>query len=316
MLDYFPTEDSYRVHFENLRWQGTPTCPHCACEKSYKINIKGEFNGLYKCGDCRKRYTVRVGTILEGSHLPIKTWYMAIYLMSSHKHGDSTRELVNDLGITQKTAWFMQKRIHHGLGQSVEDEDQSDDLASMDETFVGGKNRNRHADKKVVKSQGRSYKDKTPVFGLIQNGKVFTKVIPDTSRETLTPIVESLVTKGATIVTDEWGGYNRLNWSYDRQIVNHRTKEYQNEGGYSTNNVENFWSHLKRGITGTYYKVSRHHLQKYCDEFSFRFNNRSSHVSVRFLTALKTTEKGRLRYKDLIIPKPVLPPMAFPELGF
>lgn len=300
MVTSLPTEEACREHYEKVMWGGVPVCPHCGGEKSYKLKTKGEFKGLYKCGDCRKRYTVTVGTIFEGSHIKLRTWYIAMYLFHMHKHGISSRTFAADLGVTQATAWYMLKRIRHACGQEIDENEKSDALCSMDETFVGGKNKNRHKDKKVPKSQGRAHIDKTPVFGFMQNGVIFTQVIPDTSSKSLGPLVRKLVPEGATIITDEWGGYNGLNEDYDRQFVNHRTKEYVNELGYSTNNVENFWSHLKRGINGNYYQVSRKHLQRYCDEFSFRFNSRKSPNSTKFIIALRSSQKGRLRYKDLI----------------
>lgn len=306
MLTCLPTKEACREHYENVMWGGVPVCPHCAGEKAYKLKVKGEFKGLYKCGDCRRRYTVTVGTTFEGSHVKLRTWYIGFYLFIAHKHGISTRTFASDLGVTQATAWYMLKRIRHACGQEIQEGEQLDALASMDETFVGGKNKNRHKDKKVPKSQGRAHIDKTPVFGLMQNGKIFTKVILDTSRKSLRPLVKSLVKEGSTIVTDEWGGYNGLEKDYDRQIVNHRTKEYKNEAGYSTNNVENFWSHLKRGINGNYYKVSRKHLQLYCNEFSYRFNTRKLSNSEKFITTLRSSQKGRLRYKDLINSKPLV----------
>lgn len=296
MIIALPDEKSCRLYLEKVRWDNAPTCPHCASQKHYKLKTKGEFKGLYKCGDCKVRYTVTVGTIFEGSHIPLKKWFIAIFLFSAHKKGISSYQIAEDLGLTQKSAWYMLSRIRHIYDCEKET---SDSIAYCDETFVGGKNKNRHKDKKVAKCQGRSFKDKTPVFGLIQDGKVYTKVIPDTKQKTLQPLIKELIQAGTTLVTDEWHGYNGLSVSYNHVYVNHSAKQYSVDG-YSTNSVENFWSHLKRGINGIYHQVSPKHLQKYCDEFAFRFNNRESESSEKFNLSLTKSSKGRLRYKDLI----------------
>jgi len=298
MLKQLPDETSCREYLENTIWQGNPVCPHCKETKQYKLNVKGEFNGLYKCGGCKKRYTIRVGTIFESSPIPLRTWFIAIFIFASHKRGISSYQLAEDLGVTQKTAWFMLSRLRASYVQAIPEKSLS--VATMDESFVGGSNKNRHKNKKVKNSQGRSYKDKTPVFGMIQDNKIYTRVIPNTQGETLKPLVKELVQAGATIVTDEWMGYTGLNADYDHQYVNHNLKQYATESGFSSNNVENFWSHLKRSIKGTYFHVSRKHLQMYCDEMSFRFNGREDNAGQKFNNSLVKMAQKRLKYKDLI----------------
>lgn len=299
MLRVLPDEKSCREYLEDVLWEGKPKCPHCEGQKAYKLNVKGEFNGLYKCGTCRKRYTVRVGTIFENSPIGLRHWFIAVYLFSSHKRGISSYQLAEDLGLTQKTAWFMLSRIRHSYKQDVPDI-QQDMVITMDETFVGGKNKNRHADKKVKQSQGRSYKDKTPVFGMMQDGKVYTKVVPDTKSMTLQPLVWELVPQGSTIVTDEWTGYAGLDRYYNQKVVNHGAKNYVTDDGYTSNPVENHWSHLKRSIIGTYYQVSRKHLQKYCDEMAFRYNEREEKPTQKFNLTLLRMGRENLKYADLI----------------
>lgn len=297
MIIALPDDDSCREYLEQIRWEGKPTCPHCADQEHYRLKVKGEFKGLYKCRSCRNRYTVTVGTVFEGTHISLRKWFIAIYLFGVHKKGISSYQLADDLGITQKSAWYMLSRIRYMY--DVESE-MSSSPAYCDETFVGGKNKNRHKDKKVVRCHGRSFRDKTPVFGIIQDGKIRTRVIPDTKKETLVPLVLELLPEGSMLITDEWQGYRSLSGSYNHVTVNHAGKQYVSEDGYSTNNVENFWSHLKRGIIGVYHNVSPKHLQKYCDEFAFRFNNRVSGPSEKFNLSLILTSKGRLRYKQLI----------------
>ena len=174
-----------------------------------------------------------------------------------------------------------------------------DGLVQADESFFGGKNKNRHADKKVFESQGRSVKDKTPVLGMIQTGgKLHTQVIPDTKAKTIKPIIEKLVTEGSIVVTDEWLGYTGLEKKYAHIVINHKNDEYV-RGAFHTNNIENFWSLLKRGIYGIYHQVSPKHLHRYCDEFAYRFNARKITDCKRFDISLKSADR-RLTYKELI----------------
>lgn len=173
-------------------------------------------------------------------------------------------------------------------------------LIQIDETFVGGKNKNRRWDKKVKYSQGRSFKDKTPVLGLLDDrGYIRTIVVKDTTKATLQPIVRRLIEHDSIIVTDEWKAYNGLSDRYEHMVVDHKRKQYVNECGFTTNALEGAWSHLKRSIIGVYHKVSRKHLQKYCDEFAYRYNTRKETDQDRFTQSFAKVE-GRLRYKDLV----------------
>ena len=169
----------------------------------------------------------------------------------------------------------------------------------LDETFVGGKNKNRHAHKKVKDSQGRSFKDKTPVFGLLSDGQVSTVVVPDTKGTTLKPIIKEMVEKGAIVVTDEWGAYNGLDKNFTHEVLKHNEGEFVNTNNFHTNSVEGFWSLLKRGIFGIYHSASPKHLNKYCDEFSYRYNTRNITDADRFNLSLVNAEQ-RITYKQLI----------------
>jgi len=299
MLSVLNTETKCREFLENLRWNNEPVCPHCGSQNKnhYELKTKGEFKGLRKCKDCRERFTVTVGTMFEGSHIPLRKWFIAIYIFSSHKKGISSLQLHRDLGVTQKTAWFMLQRLRNTFQQDHTTIKFTEPV-QLDETFVGGKNRNRHADKKVKDSQGRSFKDKTPVFGLLSNGKVITQVVPDTKASTLKPIIEKMVEKGAIVVTDEWGAYSTLKKDYDHKIVNHKAGQYATDT-FHNNSVEGFWSLLKRGIFGIYHSASAKHLDKYCDEFAYRYNTRGISDGDRFALSLVNAEQ-RLTYKQLI----------------
>jgi len=299
MLQVLPDDTSCRNYLEQLLWSGIPVCPHCGSknEKHYEIKTKGVFNGLRKCKDCRERFTVTVGTMFEGSHISLRKWFIAIYIFSSHKKGISSHQLGRDLGITQKSAWFMLCRIR--LAFKVKSLVQMDNLIQADETFIGGKNKNRHADKKVLESQGRSCKDKTPVFGLLQSsGNIHLQVVPNTKASTLKPIISDMVKSGAIVVTDEWKAYNGLAKDYSHIVLNHQRNEYVRDG-FHTNGIENFWSLFKRGIYGIYHYTSPKHLHRYCAEFSFRYNTRKITDADRFSLSLSSATT-RITYKELI----------------
>ena len=300
MLEVLPTDNACREYLEMIRWNGVPTCPHCGTvnENHYRLKTKGEFTGLYKCKDCKERFTVTVKTMFEGSHISLRKWFIAVYIFSSHKKGISSHQLAKDLGITQKSAWFMLGRIRNAYeGKPLTDK--IDGAFMADETFIGGKNKNRHQDKKVAESQGRSCKDKTPVFGIMQTGgNVHTTVVPDTKAKTLKPIIAALIEKGAIIVTDEWGSYNGLSKDYAHIVINHNENEYV-RGGFHTNGIENFWSLLKRGLYGIYHHASAKHLHRYTTEFQYRYNSRKVSDNERFDFTLKNID-NRLSYKQLI----------------
>lgn len=290
MLSALPDEKSCREYLEEKIWNGTPVCPHCGVVdiNHYKLKVKGEFKGMYKCRSCRERFTVTLKTMFEGSHIPLRKWFIAIYIFSLHKKGVSSHQLASDLGITQKSAWFMLSRIRQAFAPKKKTGGKIDGAISCDETFIGGKNKNRHADKKVVESQGRSVKDKTPVFGIKHiGGDMHTHVVPDTKATTLKPIINEMMQDGSIVIMDEWLGYSNLSANYNHVVINHRDNEYV-RGGFTTNNVENFWSLLKRGI---YHQVSPKHLHKYCDEFAFRFNARNASTNDKFDYSLKNSKK-------------------------
>ena len=293
MMDTLHTEEDCRVYLENVRWNGKPICPHCGSisENHYKLTQNGEFKGLYKCRDCGKRFTVRQGTMFEGSNLPLKKWFYAIYLFLSHKRGISSCQLAKDIGVTQKTAWFMLHRIRH----NVRDDDADfNDMTQVDETYVGGKTqRNRGG-------QGRSTKQKTPVMGLLSDGKVYARVIKNASSKVLLGIIDELVRKGSTVITDKWKGYNKVKERYIHEVVEHNLKEYVNVDGFHTNSIEGFWSQLKRGIIGIYFFVSPKHLQNYCKEFVFRYNTRKQSDADRFNEFLGSFTE-RLYYGELLM---------------
>jgi transposase-like protein len=292
ILNHFKSQETCISFLEEQRWNGKPVCPHCGSRKTYKTT-RG-----HKCAnsECYKKFTVTVGTVFESSKIKLNIWFAAIYLATAHKKGISSLQLHRDLGVTQKTAWFMLHRIREMLREKgsliLTGETQ------VDETFVGGKNKNRHADKKIENSQGRSVKDKTPVFGLLNNGTVKTQVVPDTKAKTLRPIIEKMVEKGSIVVSDEWLGYTGLSKEYQHEVVKHNEGRFVNNG-FHTNSMEGFWSLFKRGIFGIYHYASPKHLGRYTDEFTYRYNTRKLEDKDRFVSSLKSVD-GRLTYKQLI----------------
>ena len=318
LLKRFPDEESCIKHLEFIRWNDTPVSPFAQGSKVYVC--KG---GKYKCKDTGKYFTVKTGTIFEGSNIPMQKWFMAIFMIISHKKGISSYQMAKDIGVTQKTAWFLLQRIRHVLGEDERD-NEMEGAVEADETFVGGKNKNRHKDKKVKNSQGRSFKDKTPVLGLIERqeydiierphkvipdkivqekvitkrAKVFCKVVPDTKASTIQPVIKSVVKNDTVFMSDEWCGYAGLSSIYNHQIVNHGAKQYV-DGDIYTNTIEGFWTILKKGVIGIYNAPTRKHLQKYVDEYAYRYRTRELRGFSRFNDYLCFINT-RLTYKNLI----------------
>lgn len=292
------TEEKCREHLEKLRWNGEPICPKCGSQRKdhYKIKTRGEYKGRYKCKDCRLPFSVTVGTIFEKSTIPLQKWFMAIFLFTTGKKGISSLQLHRSIGITQKSAWFILSRLRNAVHNRVDF--QFDGITQVDETFVGGKNRSRNKGKKIANTQGRSLKTKIPVFGMLNNGLVYTEVVKNTKGKTLKTIIRGKVKGGSVIVSDGWMGYRGLWWDYSHKIIKHNLGYYKS-GAYHTNGIEGFWSLLKRGIIGMYHFVSPQHLHLYCDEFTYRYNIRTLSEGEKFnLTLINSDE--RLMYKELI----------------
>lgn len=299
LLDLLKTlhdKTSCREYLEGLRWQGIPKCPHCNCqsEKHYKLKNRGEFDGLYKCKECKKRFTVTIGTMFEGSNVPLEKWFLAIYLFLSHKKGISSIQLSKDIRVTQKTAWLMLTKIRYNLNETESFmTDKFDGEVQIDETYVGGKPKGR-----IWQNQGRSLKQKIPVVGLLTKDRAYAVVTLDTSGITLKTIIYGLIKPGTTVVTDGWKGYHGISPEYVHQVVYHKKGSYKNKEGFHTNGIEGFWSQLKRGLNAIYYSVRRKYLQFYCNEFTYRYNTRHLSDMERFTEFIMSNHK-RLKYHDL-----------------
>lgn len=308
--DFFKDEKSCYEFYEKERWEdGIPVCPHCGtAKKAYKVKARGKFQDIpsYRCSEaaCDLPFTVRTGSIYEGSKVELRKWFQAVYEITTSKKGISSVELATRLGVSQKTGWLMNHKIRTMLENTAgELLGESGKTVQADETYVGGKNKNRHKDKKIEGSQGRSVADKTPVVGLIEKGgRVMTFVTPDTSAETLCQIIDNNVCDGATIVTDAYKSYATIGNAYNHITVKHQEGGYiteRNGNKFHTQNIENFWSQLKRGYIGIYHYMSPQHLHRYCNEFATRYNMREAGNIARFLHVVRNSDTPKITYRTL-----------------
>jgi transposase-like protein len=301
---YRLTEDEAYEMLEQIRWSGKPVCPHCGSTlQHYKIESKvGTKNrarkGLYKCADCRKTFTVKVGTIFEDSHIPLNVWLAAIYEMNAAKNGISAHELHRKLDITYKTAWFMCHRIRFAMSEKPLGKLLG--IIESDETYVGGSELNKHKSKRNPK-RGRGYDKKTPVFALVQrDGELRAGTVPSVNAANLRAIMRENITPDSHIMTDQLGAYRALDEDFlKHDLVDHGRKEYVRENVH-VNTLEGWFSLLKRGLNGTYHHVSPQHLDRYVGEFQFRYNARKIKDGDRAIKAMKGAEGKRLVYKDAI----------------
>lgn len=307
----FPTEQAAVDHLTEIRFGNGRFCPLCGnverAEGGRSISplqkldkATGEMvpANMFKCYACRQRFSIRVGTIFQDTKLPLRTWYAAIWLITNHPKGIASTTLATDLGITQKTAWFVLHRLRHASRTpSFNAPMGGNGPVEVDETVVGGKEANKHAGKRDKKNQGT--RGKTIVMGLVERGgELRAGVIESVRGHELEPIVRAHVAVGATVYTDERHGYRGLRGDYDHQTVRHRTDEYV-RGAIHTNSIESVWALLKRQIIGIHHWVSPKHLDAYVSEMTFRFNRRDMPKGDR-VNALLGQVEGPLPYKVLI----------------
>jgi len=296
-IDSNPSEKDCVDYLEKIVWKGkTPISPFDPSSKVYPCA-----NGKWKCKNTGKYFTTKSLTIFRHSRLPLKKIFLALHFLVSRKKGIPSTQLAEDLNITQKTAWKLLNKLRNILDQSNFIKDMLKGTVEIDETYVGGSNTNRHWDKKVLHSQGRSGKDKTTMLVMIEKGgKVIVEKVSNVQKNTLELIIRANVKEGSTVYTDEWKAYKGLKKWYNHEIVNHGKKQYVN-GNASTNSAENFNLQLKRTINGTYHWISRKHAQKYANEIAFRFNTRKNSRQERFDLALSSAVGKHLTYGELVI---------------
>lgn len=297
VLAYYADEKFCLGLLEKELWNNKPVCPHCGSERVYRLADGKQF----KCGNkktCDKKFNILTGTMYENTKIPLSTWFAAIWLMTSHKKGISSYQLGRDLGVCQKTGWFLDHRIRQmiNLGKGHKD---MGETVQADETYVKGKAKNRHKSKRKLIAEGKLPEAAGIVFGVVGQNAVM-RVVPNAQHKTLKAVITEVVPdKNAVMVTDGFSAYAGLDELYKGHIViNHAQDEYK-VGQYHTNTVEGLFGIFKRGIYGIYHHVSAKHLQRYCDEFSFRYNTRKIKDGDRFLMTIRQS-KGRLKYDELI----------------
>lgn len=293
MMQAIPDEQTAIDHFRAIRWKRGAFCPTCGSTKVYHFSD----NRTHKCGECRKRFSIRVGTIFEDSKLPIRTWLLAIWLITSHKKGIASTQLAKDLGITQKSAWFVTHRLRHAIRTQSFNRPLDGEIEA-DETFIGGKEKNKHACQRTGGKQGGA--GKIAVLGILERGgELRTGVTPNLSAKSVQTVIRSNVAKGAAVMTDEHGAFVGLQGDYNHHRVNHSAGEYVRHYVLHTNGIESVWALFKRQIIGTHHALSPKHIAKYLREMTWRFNLREMAEGDR-VNALLAQTAGRLTYKALI----------------
>jgi transposase-like protein len=296
LITRFDTDEKCRMALEKLRWPLGVRCIRCGSEKISRNYKRNQF----ECDPCGYHFSVTAGTIFHDSHLPLRKWFIAIYLICESKKGVSALQLKRTLGVAYKTAWYLCHRIREAVKNDA-DCDLLSGIVECDETFIGGKAKNIHRSKLEKMKKGSGYANKTMVVGAIERGgNVRLKAGGDTpTREILHAFIRAkLADETALIVTDEWRGYHGVaDGDTLHATVNHREHEYV-RGIVHTNTLENVWSLFKRSIIGSYHQVSVKHIDRYLDEFEFRFNNRNNPYLFRD-TLLRLLQTSNLEYKDL-----------------
>ncbi|WP_206453254.1 IS1595 family transposase [Aurantimonas marina] len=294
MMEAFPDEQSAIDHLRVMRWGAKDEnahCPHCGGTRLYHFADRRN----HKCGECRMRFSIKVGTIFEDSKISLRKWFMAVWLITSHKKGVASTTLARDIKVTQKTAWFMLHRLRVAA-RTKSFNAPLKGTVETDETFIGGKDKNKHAHQRGGQ---RGPSGKAVVWGAMERNGEF-RAFHLTSLKDVKCAVESHVAKGSIVLTDEYRGYQGLGTDYYHRTVNHSGGEYVRAVWIHVNSIEGAWSHIKRQIYGIHHWISDKHLGRYLSEMTWRFNRREQGEGDR-MNALLSNVAGRLRYRELIV---------------
>ncbi len=304
LAKHFSDEDAARELLEEMRWgKEGAVCPHCGGSNPYKLTPKATSKkpgrkGLYKCRACRKQFTVTVGTVFEDSRIALSKWLLAIHLIAASKKGMSAHQIHRMLGISYKAAWFMMHRLRYAMTAGPLAE-LLKGTVEIDEAYIGGKV--TRAGKKGQKGRPGADSKKTPIVALIERGtgRVRARAMHRVTVDNLAKVIETQVAHNATLMTDEYNLYRVATQmtGHKHHSVNHSKDEYV-RGDIHSNTVEGFFSLLKRGINGTFHHVSRGHLDRYCDEFAFRYENRKVTDGQRAKMVVAGAEGKRLTYEQ------------------
>ena len=295
LMDMFPTEEAATEWFETIIWPDGRHCPKCG---SVRTREASHAKMPYWCTDCRSYFSIKTGTAMQRSKIPLRKWAIAIYLCLTSLKSVSSMKLQRDIGVSQPTAWFMLHRIRQAW--AVEHDDQFAGPVEVDETYFGGKRKNMSkAKREELAGTGRGAVGKTAVVGMKDrnSNKVTARVVKNTDAPTLQGFVGDHAAKGATVYTDDHGGYQGI--LFEHETVKHSVGEYVS-GMAHTNGIESFWSMLKRAHKGTFHKISPKHLQRYVSEFAGKHNVRDSGTLAQMRHTVARLVGRNLLYRDLI----------------
>lgn len=293
LFEMFPDVEAARTYLETRLWNGAPKCPKC--KSSDRITTRK--GGFYRCNACKFDFTVRTGTIFERSHVPLHKWIYAMYLLVTARKGISSMQLAKEIGITQKSAWFVLQRLREACGSDLK---MLDGVVEMDEVYIGGREHNKHMKVRIAGDRGIA--TKTAVVAMRErDGRTKAMTVSSVGTRAMEQLAFENIKQGSEVHTDEWAGYDCLKKNYRHRTVNHSEDVYS-RNGITTNGVESVFAVLRRGLHGVYHKASKKHLQRYIDEFAWRLNegNVKRHSLDRLHSFVAAVAGKRITYEQLI----------------